>query len=99
MADLPTSLPPGYLMYARSPDFTPENLPDALRAGHTTKAGVWGVVRVIEGRLKLTYLDPESERILDPQTRGLLLPEQPHFVTPIGTMKMNCSPIAGCTRR
>jgi tellurite resistance-related uncharacterized protein len=74
--------------YRSTPVFDEASLPAALRGRHNTKAGVWGVVRVIEGRLKLTYLDPESELILDPHTPGLLLPEQPHFVTPIGTMKM-----------
>lgn len=74
--------------YRSTPVFDEATLPAALRNRHGTKAGVWGVVRVIEGRLKLTYLDPESEQVLDPQTPGLLLPEQPHFVEPLGAMKM-----------
>ncbi len=74
--------------YRSTPVFDEETLPAALRAEHTTKAGVWGIVRVIEGRLKLTYMEPPSERILDPDTPGLLLPQQPHFVEPLGAMKM-----------
>jgi tellurite resistance-related uncharacterized protein len=74
--------------YRSTPVFDETSLPAALRGRHNTKAGVWGVVRVIEGRLKLAYLDPESELVLDPQTPGLLLPEQPHFVEPLGRMKM-----------
>lgn len=74
--------------YRSTPLFDEVSLPAALRARHNTKAGVWGVVRVIEGRLKLTYLDPVSELILQPGTPGLLLPEQPHFVEPMGAMKM-----------
>lgn len=74
--------------YRSTPVFDETTLPAALRGRHSTKAGVWGVVRVIEGRLKLTYPDPESEVVLDPQTPGLLLPEQPHFVEPLGAMKM-----------
>lgn len=74
--------------YRSTPVFDEASLPPALRGRHNTKAGVWGVVRVIEGRLKLTYLDPESELTLDPQTPGLLLPEQPHFVEPLGPVKM-----------
>ncbi len=68
--------------------FTEATLPAALRTKHSTKAGVWGVVCVIEGRVQLTYLDPPSVITLDPHTAGLLLPEQPHFVTPLGPMKM-----------
>ena len=46
------------------------------------------MIRVIEGELKLTYLDPESEKLLTPDNPGLVLPQQPHFVTPLGPMKM-----------
>lgn len=74
--------------YRSTPLFDEVSLPAALRARHNTKAGVWGVVRVIEGRLKLTYLDPVTEVILDPATPGLLGPQQPHFVEPLGPMKM-----------
>lgn len=74
--------------YRSTPVFDQDTLPAALRARHTTKAGVWGVIRVIEGRLQLTWLDPPSELLLDALTPGLILPQQPHFVTPLGAMKM-----------
>jgi len=74
--------------YRSTPLFDETSLPAALRNRHSTKAGVWGVIRVIEGRLRLAYLDPPSDILLDPQTPGLILPEQPHFVEPLGPMKM-----------
>ncbi|MEO6094014.1 MAG: DUF1971 domain-containing protein [Novosphingobium sp.] len=74
--------------YRSTPVFDETTLPAALRARHNTKAGVWGMIRVLEGRVKLTYLDPRFESFLDPGTPGLLLPEQPHFVEPLGAMKM-----------
>lgn len=74
--------------YRSTPVFDQDTLPAALRTSHNTKAGVWGVLRVIEGELKLTYLTPPSELLLTPDKPGLILPQQPHFVTPIGTMKM-----------
>ena len=74
--------------YRSTPVFDERTLPDALRREHSTKAGVWGVVRVLEGTVRLTYLDPASEIVLDPATPGLLLPQQPHFVEPLGAMKM-----------
>lgn len=74
--------------YRSTPVFDQDTLPDALRARHNTKAGVWGVIRVIEGELALTYLDPPSEIVLTPDRPGLLLPQQPHFVTPHAPMKM-----------
>jgi len=74
--------------YRSTPVFDEGTLPAALRARHTTKAGVWGVIRVISGRLRLTVLEPPAEHILDPDHPGLIAPEQPHFVTPLGPMSM-----------
>jgi tellurite resistance-related uncharacterized protein len=74
--------------YRSTPVFDEISLPAALRREHRTKPGVWGVIRVLEGELKLTYVDPPSEMRLSPGTPGLLLPDQPHFVAPVGTMKM-----------
>lgn len=74
--------------YRSTPVFDQDTLPAALRARHDTKAGVWGVIRVIEGALTLTYLDPSSEVLLTPGRPGLICPQQPHFVTPNGAMTM-----------
>ncbi|AYO75497.1 DUF1971 domain-containing protein [Sphingobium yanoikuyae] len=74
--------------YASSPVFDQDTIPTALRARHDTKDGVWGLIRVIEGQLKLTYLDPPSEVLLDPSTPGIILPKQPHFVTPVSAVRM-----------
>ncbi|MBX9662808.1 MAG: DUF1971 domain-containing protein [Sphingobium sp.] len=74
--------------YRSTPIFDQDTLPAALRRRHDTKEGVWGVIRVLEGELRLIILDPPSEGILTPDKPGLVLPKQPHFVTATGTMKM-----------
>lgn len=74
--------------YRSTPIFDQDSLPKALRLRHDTKEGVWGLIRVLEGRVRLTYLDPLSEIILTPDNPGLVLPQQPHFVQPLGLMKM-----------
>jgi tellurite resistance-related uncharacterized protein len=74
--------------YRSTPIFDETSLPDALRRRHATKAGVWGVIRVIEGELLLTFPDAPREHRLDPGNPGLLRPEETHFVTPIGPMRM-----------
>lgn len=74
--------------YRSTPVFDQDTLPAALRARHDTKAGVWGVIRVLEGRLQLTCLDPVSQSVLTSDNPGVVLPQQPHFVTPLGPMKM-----------
>ena len=74
--------------YRSTPIFDQYTLPAALRRRHDTKEGVWGVIRVLEGELRLTILDPASEGVLTPDNPGLVLPKQPHFVTPTGPVKM-----------
>lgn len=74
--------------YRSTPIFNEDTLPPALRSRHNTKAGVWGVIRILEGRVRLVRIEPASELILDPRTPGLVLPEQSHFVEPLGPMRM-----------
>jgi len=74
--------------YKVTPEFDEDTLPAGLRKEHRTKAGVWGVIRILEGRLKYTVLDPVSESILDPDHSGLVLPDRPHLVEPLGPMRM-----------
>ena len=74
--------------YRTTPVFDETSLPAGLRRNHRTKAGVWGVIRVLEGELIFTLLDPPGEQRLNPERPGLIIPEQPHFVTPAGPMRM-----------
>ena len=74
--------------YRSTPIFDEVTLPAALRAEHRTKVGVWGLVRVLEGQLKLTYLAPRSETIVTPTTPTVIHPEQPHFAEPLGPKRM-----------
>lgn len=74
--------------YRSSPVFDENTLPTALQQEHNTKAGVWGIIRVLEGQLHYTILDPPSEHILTPDNPGPILPEQKHFVTALWPMRM-----------
>ena len=74
--------------YKATPVFDEVSLPAGLRREHRTKAGAWGIIRVLEGRLRYQILDPASEAILEPGRPGLILPEQPHFVEPLGPIRM-----------
>jgi len=74
--------------YRSTPVFDENTLPQALRDRHRTKDGVWGVIRVLEGELRLTYIDPPSEVMLAPDNPGMIQPGQTHFVTPSGPMRM-----------
>lgn len=74
--------------YRTTPVYDETSLPAGLRRDHRTKAGVWGVIRVLEGEVVFTLLDPPDEQRLTPERPGLILPDQPHFVTPAGPMRM-----------
>ncbi len=74
--------------YRRTPVFNETTLPAALRREHRTKLGVWGVIRVLDGRLRYRVLDPISEAILDPGHPGLIRPDEPHLVEPLGPMRV-----------
>jgi len=73
--------------YRSTPVFDETTLPAALRGAHNTKAGVWGVIRVLEGRLVYTIIDPPSQHVLTPDAPGLVSPQQKHFVTPVGRVR------------
>ena len=81
-------LPAGAAAYRRTPEFSEETCPAALRGRHATKAGVWGRIEVVEGALLYTILEPDrEEHALCPGRPGIVEPEVPHFVTPQGAVR------------
>jgi tellurite resistance-related uncharacterized protein len=79
---------PAPVPYKRTPVFNENTLPAALRREHRTKPGVWGVIRVLDGRLRYQVLDPASEVIIERGRPGLVRPDEPHLVEPLGLMQM-----------
>lgn len=80
-------LPPGLVAYRRTPVFSETTLPAGLRREHRTKAGVWGVITVIDGRLRLRRLAPLVETVLGPSSAAVVAPEEPHDVEPLGPVR------------
>ena len=66
--------------------FTAETLPAALRGEHSTKQGVWGIIRVLEGRLLLHFPDRPTQE-LSPGLPGLVAPQEVHWVEPVGAIQ------------
>lgn len=85
---IPHQLPAGLTAYKRTPVFDQDTLPAGLRRQHRTKAGVWALIHVVEGSLRYRILEPPSEHILTPTTPGVVAPEQPHEVEPLGAVRM-----------
>ena len=74
--------------YRSTPVFDETTLPEALRREHRTKAGTWGVIHVLDGALRFTRPEPALEVELQAGERIVVEPQQTHFVTPIGAMRM-----------
>ncbi len=81
------TLPEGLTAYKRTPEFDQESVPAGLRREHRTKAGVWGLIRVLEGKLLYRILSPPREQVLTPDTPGVVHPQQPHEVEPLGPVR------------
>jgi tellurite methyltransferase len=81
-------MPAGYAPYQRTRDFDQLSIPDGLRADHSTKRGVWGVIHVLAGRLRYIVEPPlASERLLERDVPGIVVPEVLHRVVPEGEVR------------
>lgn len=74
--------------YGASAVFDEQTLPDALRNDHRTKPGTWGLLRVLEGEVRLIFLDPPSEHRVTPTSPAIIPPAATHHVVPQGPMRM-----------
>jgi tellurite resistance-related uncharacterized protein len=72
----------------RTPEFSESSIPPALRHRHATKAGVWGLIQVIEGSLIYRILEPTpSEATLTTDRPGVVEPGRLHEVEPCGPVR------------
>jgi tellurite resistance-related uncharacterized protein len=82
------ALPSDAAPYQRTREFTESTVPDALRRRHTTKPGVWARIQVLEGSLRYRILEPGvEEHVLSPERFGVVEPEVPHEVEPLGPVR------------
>jgi len=78
-------LPDDCVAYRRTDVFDADAMPDGLRSEHRTKAGVWGRIVVLEGRLRYHVRGTTHE--LAPDTAGIVVPELSHRVEPVGPVR------------
>lgn len=74
--------------YKTTPVFDQDSLPDALRREHNTKAGVWGLLRVLEGEVMLVFADPGRSVHVTPDYPAEIPPQDLHHVELMGPMQM-----------
>ena len=83
-------LPHGVTRYAKSPEFTEQSIPEALRTSHRTGEGIWGKIVILEGRLRYRILEPEMREMeLFPDTPGIVVPEIAHEVEAMGKVRFH----------
>jgi len=80
-------LPAHFVAYKQTADFTETTVPDGLRRDHTTRAGVWARIVVLEGTLRYRVESLGLTRDLSPSAPGIVLPEVPHSVEPLGAVR------------
>lgn len=80
-------LPDSAREYKRTAVFTEATLPRALTTEHRTKAGTWGRIVVSEGRVE--FHSRGRARVLGPGDLGIVEPEVPHHITPLGSVRVH----------
>ncbi len=81
------SIPAGFVVTRRTPEFAQDTVPLALLSAHETKGGAWALIHVLEGKLRYCIEASASERILEPGQPGVIQPHVPHHVEPIGPVR------------
>ncbi|WP_462137437.1 DUF3565 domain-containing protein [Candidatus Mycalebacterium sp.] len=79
-------IPKDFVPYFKSPVFTHDTVPDGLKKGHSTKAGVWAKIVVKTGRLKYHIPVAGAEVELSEKSPGVVAPEVIHHVELLGTV-------------
>ena len=84
----PVRLPEQVRPYRTTAEFDHHSLPQALRKNHSTKAGVWALIHVLEGRLRYCVPQWQLDVVLTPNAPGIVAPQVEHFVEPMGAVRL-----------
>ena len=80
-------LPSSFIAYKKTPVFTEESLPGALRKDHATRVGVWGKIIMAEGKLRYRVPALQADMELSQDKIGIVVPEVLHNVEPLGAIR------------
>lgn len=81
------TIPPEAKPYKQTPEFTEATIPKGLLKDHQTKAGIWGKIVVLDGKLLYTIQEPHEEILLEPGRDGVVEPTVLHHVQPQGAVR------------
>jgi tellurite resistance-related uncharacterized protein len=74
--------------YRSTPVFTNDSLPQALCRAHSTKSGVWGLLKVLRGSIIYVIEETGERQLVCAPHSVVILPQQQHHVEPQGDMEM-----------
>ncbi|MBS0286717.1 MAG: DUF1971 domain-containing protein [Proteobacteria bacterium] len=77
------TLPNDIKLYRRTPIFTHENVPQGWLKNHSTKKDVWGLIKIMEGKLEY-IIETDETFLLEPGKDGVIEPEVIHHIKLIG---------------
>ena len=77
--------PDGLTHYRSTPEFVETSIPAGLLKDHSTKRGVWGVIRIFDGELQ--YWINDNCTILTADEPGIVVPEQLHHIAAPGSVR------------
>ncbi|NGZ87168.1 DUF1971 domain-containing protein [Duganella aceris] len=84
------TIPDTVAHYKSTPVFTEESVPAALQRSHTTAAGVWARITILEGSLLYRITDASQateEVLLTPELPGVVEPRIEHEVNVVGPVR------------
>lgn len=84
------TIPANAAHYKSTAVFTEDSTPAAIQRGHTTAAGVWGRIRILEGSLLYRITDARvtaEEVLLTPGQDGVVEPQIEHEVQLVGPVR------------
>jgi len=82
------TLPNRVKPYSSTPVFDETSLPKGLQKSHCTKAGTWGVLRLLSGTLDFIIETTGKKRSMVAGEQQLIAPEEKHHVALNSSMTM-----------
>lgn len=81
------TIPESCKPYKKTPVFTEETIPQAILNDHATKAGVWGLLTVLDGSLEYVVPSTSYRQTVTQDTKAVIEPEVLHHVKPLGRVR------------
>lgn len=79
--------PDNLVAHEKTPTFNENTIPEGLKNSHATKAGIWGIIHVLQGTLIYTIYPQKKQYQIAEGTPGIIAPTLLHNVTAQGNVQ------------